>query len=628
MREPSLVAALASLAEVAAGDVGGDELLRRLVDAVATHLDVDGAGVMACDAGSLRLVHVSHSGIEDAESVQDLAQEGPCHDAATFRTAVVVDDLTDPVQTAWPEYVARALQAGFRSVVAVPLVIGDRVWGSLDLYRRRESAWQPEELALIRVLAHVATSYLVISADRDAARRAQRELAHASTHDALTGLANRVLLFDRLQHALDAARRHRTVVAVLFIDLNRFKAINDTFGHAAGDLVLTTIAERMSTTLRQEDTLARLSGDEFVLLCENLPQGDAGELEHHVGTVVSRLRRSLTEPLRIGSVDLVVTASIGVAYSDDGSSAEELLAEADGAMYRVKHGTGGASAELAARNGSRDDGEAPRVRPSARQLRRDLTDALPQGRLRVHYQPIADAHGVVHAVEALLRWAHPVLGLLPAAEFVRLAEAGGQIVRIGHWVIGEVCAQMGRWHADLGDRAPETAYVNLSPRELADPDLSVTIVTALDENALEPARLGLELLEHSFLDPAVVTGLTEQQRRGHPLSVDDFGTGYSSLSRLVELPARLAKIDKSFVAGIPDDPRRRSLVEAVVTVAAGLGLDVVAEGVESAAEARTVLDAGCHLLQGYHCGRPQPAEALTGILAGTLTGSRPGGWAG
>ncbi|GAA4984777.1 putative bifunctional diguanylate cyclase/phosphodiesterase [Kineococcus glutinatus] len=605
----ALVSATAELAAAAAAQIGPEELLARLVGVAAGHLAVDDVGVMVVDAGAVRFVHADVGVVDHVERLQQTLQEGPCRDATLFSVEVVVDDLADPVQTAWPEYVAQVLAAGFRSVVAVPLVSRGRVWGSLDLYRRAVGTWQQHELEWVRLLAHVAVSYLVMAADREEARRAQRELAHRSTHDALTGLPNRALLLDRLEHALQTARRHRRVVAVLFIDLDRFKAVNDTFGHAAGDTVLTTAAARMAATLREGDTLARLAGDEFVLVCEDLPQAAAGELREHVAAVATRLRRALAEPVRLVGADVVVAASIGVALSDEHPDADELLADADAAMYRAKQSGAAGRGDLAVA------GPHDRAHRSVRQLERQLGRALPLGQLRVHYQPILEPGGAVYAVEALLRWQHPEHGLLPAAEFVDLAAGSGLVVGIGRWVLTEACAQMARWQGELGPRAPQVVYVNVSARELADPALTGTITTALRRYGLPPERLGLELLESSFLDADVLPSLHEQQRRGHPLSIDDFGTGYSSLSRLVELPVRMAKVDRGFVAGVDSDPRRRALVDAVVTVARSLDLRVVAEGVETPAQADRVTEAGCHYLQGFHCGRPQPAEDLTAAWA-------------
>ncbi len=295
----------------------------------------------------------------------------------------------------------------------------------------------------------------------------------------------------------------------------------------------------MRAELRDGDTLARLSGDEFVVVCDDLPATDDEGRQRDVDAVQARLRRALAPPVRLGDVDVVVSASTGVAHSGPGSTAEELLSEADTAMYRAKHPAG----------------QAAGTGGSLRDLERQLTRALPEGRLRLHHQPIVDAGGTVRAVEALLRWQHPTRGLLPAAEFVDLAEHCGMVVAFGRWVAEEACAHLARWRSTHGPAAPETVYVNLSARELADPGLGGVLQDALERNGLVPGDLGLELLESSFIDPLVLPALHELQRRGHPLSIDDFGTGYSSLARLVDLPVRMAKVDKSLVAGIASDPR-------------------------------------------------------------------------
>ncbi|MEZ0491151.1 putative bifunctional diguanylate cyclase/phosphodiesterase [Kineococcus sp. TBRC 1896] len=609
--DEGLLAAIAGVADAAAADVSADDLLHRLVEATVAHLDVDGAGVVAGVAGDLRLVHVSDDGTGAAETLQERLAEGPCHDAALFDVEVVVDDLHDPVQTAWPSYVDAALAAGWASVVAVPLQCAGRSWGVLDVYRRATGTWQQHELHWLRVLGHLAASYLALAADRDDARRARQALQHASTHDALTGLPNRVLIFDRLEHALSQARRRGRCVTVLFVDLDRFKAVNDTFGHAAGDRVLATVAAQLGAQLREGDTLGRLSGDEFVVVCDDLP-ADARERQRDVDALLARLRDALGRPVRLDDVDVVVSASTGVAHSSADSTAEDLLAAADAAMYRAKH----------------PQRNQPTPGASLRDLERHLARALPEHRLRLHHQPITDATGAVRAVEALLRWEHPTRGLLPAGEFIDLAEHSGMVVAFGRWVAHEACAQLARWRARCGAGAPDTVYVNVSARELADPDLGRSLEAAAHRHGLTPADLGVEVLEESFTDPMVLPGLHDLQRRGHPLSIDDFGTGYSSLARLVDLPVRTVKVDKAIVRGITaapgGDSRSRALLDAVLTVAAGLDVEVVAEGVESAAQAEVLLTAGCHHLQGFHCGRPVPADELEHRLGVAVTAGRTG----
>ena len=598
-----LMTAIAALSRIATGPFTVRDLLHRLVELAAEHLQVDGAGAMTlAESGALMYVHASQDEVCRVEQLQELMQQGPCRDAVAGQREIVVGDLGEHANPQWSAYLAGAAAAGLGSVVAIPLLSRGRAWGVLDLYRHQAGEWSPRELATARLLADVAVSYVVMALDRDQARQAQRQLAHRSLHDELTGLPNRTLLFDRLTHALRVADRHAQSVAVFFFDLDRFKAINDTFGHAAGDSVLVQASSRVKAALRAEDTLARLAGDEFVVICEQLPDHTNGQLNHQLAVVADRIRAAVATPTRIGGADLVISASVGVALSSPQSTAEDLLADADAAMYRAKQHS---HAELVIH-----DAESTSAGPTAR-LDRELAGALTAGQLRVHYQPIVSAaEHQLCAVEALLRWEHPQRGLLTATEFIAVAERTGLIVPIGHWVIDTVCAQLRAWQDQLGHRAPPVVYVNLSTRELTDPALPAAISSALSRHRLAPHDLGLELVESSFINPQLLSVLQDYHDRGHPLSVDDFGTGYSSLSRLVELPVALAKIDKSFVSGIVHDHRRRALIGAVLTVADSLGLQVIAEGVETAEQARHLTDAGCPLLQGLHLGAPEPAAEL------------------
>jgi len=606
--EPSqsqeLMGAVAALSRTATGQVAVDDLLRSLVDLAARHLQVDGAGAMVCQGEVLAFVHASSTAVDHLEQLQALRQQGPCRDAVSSLREVVVADVHAPHPVAWQAYVAGARQVGLGSVLAVPLLSRGLAWGVLDLYRTRPGPWAEPDVAAARLLADVAASYVVMARDRDLARQTQRELAHRSLHDELTGLPNRALLFDRIEHALAAATRHDQTVAVFFIDLDRFKQINDTFGHAGGDTVLVQATARIAASLRQEDTFGRLAGDEFVVICEQLPQRTDGELDTQLRAVTARIHAALARPFEVGGVELVVSASVGVALSEPGSTGDDLLAEADAAMYRAKQRR---HDELTIRRF-----ESSLSRTDTRQLERELASALVGGQLCVHYQPIVSASDRrVVAVEALLRWQHPTRGLLAAADFIGLAESTGLIAPIGRWTIGTTCGQMQRWRTQLGPDAPGTAYVNLSARELADAELPDTLFAALTDHDLTPDHLGLELLEGSFIDPHLVAALQTLHQLGHPLSVDDFGTGYSSLSRLIQLPVTGAKVDKSFTAAIEVDPRARALVDAVLLVADELDLQVVGEGVENARQAALLTEAGCPLLQGRHFGAPQDADALT-----------------
>ena len=604
-----LVQALSELSRAATDDFLADTLLTRLCDVAGTAVVLDGAGVMVTEDGINRFVHATTTSVAPLERLQELLRAGPCREALVRRQSVVIADLIDAVpRAAWPEYTSAARELGLRSVVAVPLVARGRVWGVLDLYRSTAQSWTQEELAAATVLAGIAVSYLVMAHDRDTARTAQLALAHQAMHDDLTGLANRALLYDRLEHALAASRRRNAAVAVLFIDLDRFKQVNDTFGHAGGDTVLVEVATRMGATLRGEDTLGRLAGDEFVLICENLPTGTS-EVQSHVAAVTARIRRAFDAPIRLNGVDVTVSASIGVAVTTDGPTAQDLLGEADTAMYGAKQRGRGM---IVVR-----DHTTPGALRYARQFEHDLAAALERDQLVVHFQPIVSAHPPqrVVAVEALLRWRHPDGRVLPAASFIDVAISSGLITAFGRWVITQTCAHMRAWNDLLDDGAPATAYLNLSARELADVTLPDTLTASLHRYGLQASQIGLEIVEDDLADPDTAARIAGFRRRGHPLAIDDFGTGYSSLSRLLDMPADLAKIDKSFVHGIPRDTRRTGLIDAVLAVADKLNIQVVAEGIETAEQQQHLTAAGCHLLQGYLLGHPQAAADLTATWA-------------
>ncbi len=604
MIEAALVQALADLARAATGEFAPETVLRELCTVAGAAMAVDGVGVMITEDGVNRFVHATTDAVAPLERIQQLLRTGPCGDAATSRRLVTVPDLTAVTQ--WPEFTSLAAELGIGSVAALPMVSRDRTWGVLDLYRFSPGPWSETERQAATMLADVAVSLLVMASDRDTARATQLQLAHRLLHDDLTGLPNRTLLFDRLDLALAAARRRNSAVAVLFIDLNGFKQINDTFGHAAGDAVLQTVSSNMHATLRGGDTLARLSGDEFVVLCQDLHDDPAGAAGRQLEAVTGRLKSALARPIDLGSVDVTVSASIGAAVAAvDGSSAQELLSEADAAMYRAKqegHGT------VVVR-----DHTLPGALTYSRQLERELSTALDHDQFAVHYQPIVTSTSPhrVAAVEALLRWHHPSGAVLPAAVFIDLAVSSGLMTALGRWVITQVCTQMRAWTDQLGDAAPATAYVNLSARELADVTLPDTLAAALERHHLHPAQIGLEITEDDLAVPELITRLSSYRERGHLLSIDDFGTGYSSLSRLVDLPVDFVKIDKSFVAGTPADTRRTGLIDAVLRIADSLALQVIAEGVETAEQQQHLKDADCHLLQGFYLGRPQPAADLT-----------------
>ena len=598
-----LAKALAGLARSATRDTTIDDMLRELCRVAVQAPNVDGAGVMVADGQRLRFVHADPSRVLEIEHLQESLQRGPCKAAFDELEMIVIGDISAYAER-WPEFVEAAQTAGLAASVAVPLQARSRAWGVLDLYRNQACVWTAEELAVAKLFADVAASYFVMAADRDVARVARRSLEHLATHDELTGLPNRAMLFNLLAHALAGAGRRGTSVAALFIDLDRFKDVNDTLGHAAGDEVLAAVAARLNQSLRDSDTVARLAGDEFVVICEDLP-GAPALVDRQLRQLGHRLNRSLSiTPILAGRSELLITASVGIAVNGDHTTAEQLVGEADAAMYAAKQ-RGRGQVVVGDRRGD------PSL-SNLRSLERDLPDALARGELRVHYQPIVAA-GPTHelvAVEALVRWQHPREGLLTAATFIQAAERSGEIVAIGRWVIDQAAAQMRAWQDQLGELAPPRVFVNMSPREVTHPELADALAAAMETYRLAPSSLGLEIVEAHFVDAQLVPCLAEHRRRGHPLAVDDFGTGYSSLARLVDLPVQYAKIDQSFVAGLPDDQRRRELVNAIVVVAHQLGLKVIGEGVESAAQAQALTAAGCDLLQGFYLGYPEAGDVL------------------
>ena len=601
MPPTDLATAVADLARTASQHFTIDEMLRQMCWTSVQALGADGAGVMIVDGKKLRFVHANPARIVDVERLQEVLQRGPCRDSLDRMEPLAVGNIAACADR-WPEYAALAARLGLQASASVPLQARGRAWGVLDLYRERAMEWTDQELGTARLFADVAASYFAMAADRDMAGVAQRNLAHLATHDELTGLPNRTLLLDLAGHALAVGGRRGTSVAALFIDLDRFKKVNDALGHAAGDEVLAVVASRLRYSVRDSDTVARLSGDEFVVVCEDLP-GAPDEAERRVRQLGRRIGTALRQPpIPVAGRRLRVTASIGGAISGDHHSAEALIDEADAAMYAAKKQGPGQVVVGSPRGAVR----------RKRSLATELREAVAGGQLRLHYQPIvgADPSRPLVAVEALVRWQHPQEGLLPAVNFISAAERSGDIVAIGQWVIDRAAAQMRAWLDRLGPRAPQRVFVNMSPGEITHSQLADTLRNAMDTYRLAPSSMGLEIVEAHFIDAQLAPCLLEHRRRGHPLAVDDFGTGYSSLARLVDLPVEYAKIDQSFVAGLPDDDRRRDLVTAIVVVAHQLGLQVIGEGVETAEQAAALRAAGCDLLQGYYIGYPESGDAL------------------
>ncbi|MGH9043069.1 MAG: putative bifunctional diguanylate cyclase/phosphodiesterase [Acidimicrobiia bacterium] len=430
------------------------------------------------------------------------------------------------------------------------------------------------------------------------------ELREAAVHDALTGLPNRKLLVDRLDQALARQIRGGRSVALLFLDLDRFKLLNDSRGHAIGDQVLVTVAERLRQVVRPADTVARFGGDEFVVVCEDVDGvADATGL-------AERIAAALEVPFSLDGGEVFLSVSVGVSMAGPGSSAEELLRDADAAMYRAKeHG----------RSRIEFFDEGMRTEAGVRlEVQNALHRAVERDELRLLYQPVIDLPtGRMVGVEALLRWAHPEQGVLPPGLFVPMAEELGLIVPIGNWVFAEAARQLAEWQRAAPQQPPLVLAVNLSTRQLREPGLVDTFRRIITETGIDPTGVCLELTETVLMeDPDLyLQPLLDLKALGLRLAVDDFGTGHASLSYLKRFPFDVLKIDRSFVRGLGRDAADTAIVRGVIDLAHALGLEVVAEGIEDREHLVELRALGCDLAQGYHFARPLPAAAISALLA-------------
>ena len=487
----------------------------------------------------------------------------------------------------WTEVVARLGHSDRLLVLRKPAEPIEVLQCATALSRK----WENDKL----VREHVLRLEEVITTRTKGLEAANRQLRHLATHDSLTGLPNRVLLDDRLQQAIAHADRDLRSFAVLICDLDRFKLINDSLGHRAGDELLQEVARRLLTVVRTADTVARFGGDEFVLI--GTSTGDAED----AAALAVRVMDVLQAPVRIATIDIHTSPSIGIAmYPDDGVTMQALLAHADAAMYSAKqHGRG----NFRRYTPGMDAGTEERV-----QLESDLHNALTQNQFQLYYQPKVDTQtGEVRSAEALIRWLHPTHGIVSPAEFIPLAEECGLIGAIGGWVIREACRQTRTWQVD---GVPTLRVsVNLSASQFRDSGLVDSIRSALDDAGLQARYLEVELTESAVMsDPEKSIAILEQlSAMGVLVSVDDFGTGYSSMSYLRRFPIDKLKIDRVFIDEIVSRPEDASIVRAIVSLAHSLRLKVVAEGVETPAQLDFLKTAGCDEYQGYHFSRPLPA---------------------
>jgi diguanylate cyclase (GGDEF)-like protein/PAS domain S-box-containing protein len=598
-RADSFRSGQAQILEMIATSAPLGEVLTALMHLMEAQLEGVFCSVQLIDSdGLLRLgaaPSLDPSYLEQIDGAAVGPKAGSCGTAAFRRERVIVTDIReDPLWDDWRHLVE---PFGYRSCWSMPILSPEgTVLGVFAMYSSAAREPTEEELALIQL----ATRFAGIAIERTAAEEQIRFLAN---HDPLTGLPNRALLEDRLSQALLFAERDRRPVTVLFIDLDNFKLVNDTLGHNAGDTLLKLVAARMVEAVRATDTVVRIGGDEFVIILSE--QRAERSL---VAETVQRIQAAIARPIQLGAHQLRPTASIGIAtYPRDGRTADALLANADTAMYRAKELSSGSFQFY-----------TPALNSKAQQtlrLQAELQDALARSEFQLLYQPqVSFPARKIFAVEALIRWDHPQQGNISPATFIPVAEDTGLIVSIGDWVLNEACRQNRAWQ-DAGLR-PITVCVNVSARQFSEGRFVERVRCALARSGLAARYLELEITESSIMRDvdAAVDSMKELQELGVGVSIDDFGTGYSSLSALKTFPVGRLKVDKSFVEHVADHAEDQAVAGAIIALGQNLKLSVIAEGVETEAQAAVLAEHGCREMQGYYFGRPAQSEEITRLL--------------
>ena len=529
--------------------------------------------------------------------------EGRGLTGTAFRTkqpCIMNDFLTNQRAAYWHTL---AREAGTRSGAGFPLIKKrDETVGVLLFLASEEDVFTNDLVELLAKLAE-NISFALENFDRaDEKIRTDARIEYLATHDGLTDLPNRAMFNQLLHFSIEAAHRHQRRFAVLFIDLDRFKVINDSLGHEAGDTLLVEIANRLRQTLRSSDVVARLGGDEFVVILEETAEG------HDIERIAYNLLSALSQPLQLSGHECHTTASIGIAmYPSDGSDAQTLTKNADIAMYLAKED---------GKNGFRFFTKEVKTQSIERlTLETSLRHALERNQFSLHYQPKVDlTTGQITGVEALLRWTHPDLGMLPPMQFIPLAEETGMIVPIGRWVLKEACAQNMAWQRQ-GLR-PVSMAVNLSPRQFVDESLLKDIDDALVACGMPPTLLQLEVTESMVMQnvPRATKLLDSIHSRGIRLAIDDFGTGYSSMSLMKQFPIDTIKIDRSFVRDLPKDAEDQAIAQAIISMGKALGMTVVAEGVETTEQEAFLRNHACDEMQGFLFSKPVLPEQLADLL--------------
>ncbi len=589
----------ARILEMIATNAPLDDILDGLTRLIESQLAGVRSSVLLLDEDGVHLRHgaapsLPESLLRAVDGVSVDPMGGSCAAAWLREPVAVADVATDP---RWADLRALAEEHGVRSCWSAPILSHQgQALGAFALYSASARKPSGAETALI----DGATKIAGIAIER---KLAEDRIQHMATHDVLTGLPNRVLLKDRLSQALLVAERYDRWATVAFIDIDNFKYVNDSLGHNAGDELLRAVARRMVDCVRPTDTVVRLGGDEFVIVLS-----DQAKIVEDISETVTRLQEAIAEPVRIGAHALRVTMSVGLAsFPNDGRDAETLLANADAAMYRAKES-------------GRDNVQfyRPEINLHVQEkfrLQEALRSAVLRNEFVLYYQPQVNLQtGAILAVEALIRWRHPTLGLLPPLRFIPLAEESGMITTIGEWVLNEACRQAEAWRRQ--GLPPIRMSVNVSARQFRERRLTAAVAAALRDSGLDPTLLELELTESLIMqdvDQAVAT-MEELERLGVQLSIDDFGTGYSSLAALKTFPVARLKIDKAFINGLPGDADDMAVATAVISLGQKLNLKVIAEGVETAEQADFLRRNHCDEIQGYCVSRPIPPDELAAFL--------------
>jgi diguanylate cyclase (GGDEF)-like protein len=600
--EQQLSEVLCEFARTMVTDFPIQAILDHLVERIVDVLPISAAGVTLIEPGAdPRYVAASDESALRFEELQTELGEGPCLMAYQTGEAVAVADLRD--ETRFPGFAPRAIEAGLVAVFTFPLRSGGDQLGALDLYRNTSGLLDVAAMSAAQTLADVAAAYLLNAQARTDLENSSERSHESAMHDALTGLPNRTLFLERLGHAGRRGRRSGKVAAVLFADLDRFKLVNDLHGHSVGDQLLVAVAQRLTAVLRPGDTLARLSGDEFVILCEDLD--DSAQLD----AIAARMGTAVAAPIVLSGIEMDITASVGIAFSGRGNPLSEgLLQEADTAMYQAKRHGGGRHQIVDVRERELADDQIT--------LERELRGAPKRGELRTDYQPVVDTgDGRIVGVEALVRWVHPSRGLVMPSVLVPLAERSGLITEIGRWVLEQACPARNRWQnrPHTGDL---TMSMNVSACQVMSSDYVATLAAVLSATDTDPELVTLEVTESVFVQDSerALVVLGELKHLGVRLALDDFGTGYSSLNYLKRFPIDVVKIDQGFVAELERDRASHAIVAKLVELAHLLGMTVVAEGVETAEQCKELASLGCDFCQGYYFARPMCADDFDKLL--------------